>query len=124
MARADAIDDARPGPPAEDQVDVAVEIFRMLAEPTRVRILWTLTGRELAVGDLTVALDKPQSLVSQHLAKLRVARLVTTRRDGSRIYYRLANDHVRALVQDGLAHAEHAVPGVPVHRQSPSASRP
>lgn len=96
----------------------------MLAEPTRVRILWTLMGRELAVGDLTIALDKPQSLVSQHLAKLRMARLVNTRRAGSHVYYRLANDHVRALVRDGLHHAEHAVPGVPVHHQSSSGSRP
>ena len=113
--------DARPDPLAEDQVEVAVEIFRMLAEPTRVRILWSLMTQELTVGDLTTALDKPQSLVSQHLAKLRMARLVTTRRAGNHVHYRLANDHVRALVQDGLHHAEQAVPGVPAHHQGPHA---
>jgi DNA-binding transcriptional ArsR family regulator len=114
----DAPRDRRPGPLGEDQVDVAVEIFRMLAEATRVRILWLLTDHELAVGDLTAALDKPQALVSQHLAKLRLARLVATRRDGAHVFYRLANEHVRALVRDGLHHAEHAVPGVPAHHQS------
>jgi DNA-binding transcriptional ArsR family regulator len=123
MSDPDATAHVRPGPLAEDHVDVAVEIFRMLADRTRVRILWTLMGGELPVGDLTVALDRPQALVSQHLAKLRMARLVTTRRDGSRVYYRLSNEHVRALVRDGLHHAEHAVPGVPVHHQSPSEHR-
>lgn len=110
--------DGSPGAPSEDQVDMAVEIFRMLADATRVRILWVLTDNELSVGDLTIAIGRPQALVSQHLAKLRMARLVSTRRDGTRVFYRVANDHVRTLVRDGLHHAEHVVPGIPLHHQA------
>ncbi|WP_246003508.1 ArsR/SmtB family transcription factor [Nocardioides aurantiacus] len=101
--------------PDEEQVDLAVEVFRMLADATRIKLLWVLAGGEAPVGDLTDAVSKPQALVSQHLAKLRMARLVTTRRQGSYVYYRLANNHVHQLVADALHNAEHAGPGVPLH---------
>ena len=64
--------------PDEEQVDLAVEVFRMLADATRIKLLWILANGEAAVSDLTEAVAKPQALVSQHLAKLRLARLVTT----------------------------------------------
>ena len=93
----------------------------MLADATRVRLLWLLQGGESAVSDLTAAVGKPQSLVSQHLAKLRMARLVVTRRQGSHIYYRLANEHVSQLVADAIHNAEHHGPGVPAHhKRSPN----
>ncbi len=92
----------------EDQVDLAVEVFRMLADATRVRLLWALLDEELAVNDLAQAIGKPATAVSQHLAKLRMARLVRPRRDGTRVFYRIENDHVRQLVQDAMFHAEHA----------------
>src|SRR5215218_1303336 len=74
---------------------------------------------EVSVRGLTEGVEKPQALVSQHLAKLRMARLVTTRRQGSHVYYRLANDHVGQLVADAIHNAEHAGPGVPRHHQTP-----
>jgi len=103
--------------PDPDQVDLAVEVFRMLADPTRVRILWILLEDERPVNDIAQALDKPQSAVSQHLAKLRLARLVLPRRHGTQVFYRVANDHVRQLVADAVHHAEHAGPGVPTHHR-------
>lgn len=101
--------------PDEEQVDLAVEVFRMLADATRIKLLWTLTEGEAAVSDLTEAVGRPQALVSQHLAKLRMARLVSTRRSGSHVFYRLANNHVSQLVADAIYSAEHAGPGVPAH---------
>src|SRR5215218_6755238 len=83
--------------PDDEQVELAAEVFRMLADPTRVRLLWLMKAGEAAVQDLTEAVGKPQALVSQHLAKLRMARLVTTRRQGSHVCYRLANNHVSQL---------------------------
>lgn len=80
----------------------------MLADATRVRLLWALTDGELAVNDLAIAVNKPPTAVSQHLAKLRMARLVRTRREGTRVFYRIENDHVRQLVQDAVFHADHA----------------
>lgn len=103
--------------PEEEQVDLAVEVFRMLADATRIRLLWALQTGETPVAELTSAVGKPQALVSQHLAKLRMARLVTTRRQGSHVYYRLANDHVSQLVADAIHNAEHAGPGLPAHHQ-------
>jgi len=99
------------GPIPEDQVDLAVEVFRMLADATRVRLLWALLDQELPVNDLAIAVHKPPNAVSQHLAKLRMARLVRARREGTFIFYRIENDHVRQLVRDAVSHADHATGG-------------
>ena len=98
-----------------DQVALAVEVFRMLADGTRIQILWALIDREMPVGELAAAIGKPGPSVSQHLAKLRMARLVRTRRDGTQIFYQLENDHVRELIVDAIHNAEHAGPAVPAH---------
>ena len=89
----------------------------MLADPTRVQVLWALVDREMSVNDLAEHVDKPAPSVSQHLAKLRMARLVRTRRDGTTIFYTLENDHVGQLVTDAVFNAEHAGPGIPGHHR-------
>jgi len=98
-----------------DQVDLAVEVFRMLADGTRIRILWALIGRELAVNDLAAEVRKLPASVSQHLAKLRMTRLVQTRREGTQVFYRLENDHIAQLVTDAIHNAEHSSQDVPGH---------
>jgi ArsR family transcriptional regulator, zinc-responsive transcriptional repressor len=108
---------AAPAVPPEDQVGLAVEVFRMLADPTRVTLLWLLLDTESSVNELATTAGKPQTSVSQHLAKLRMARLVQTRRQGNQIFYRLESDHVRQLVLDAIHHAEHAGGGVPAHHR-------
>ena len=90
----------------------------MLADATRGQVLWALAGQEMSVTDLAARVGKPAPSVSQHLAKLRMARLVRTRRDGTTIFYSLDNDHVRQLVTDAVFNAEHAGPGVPGHHRS------
>ena len=108
-------------PLADDQVRLVVEVFRMLADPTRVHLLWALSASELSVNELAEQVGKPAPSVSQHLAKLRMARLVQTRRAGTTIFYSLENEHVRQLVVDAVHNAEHAGPGVPEHhRQDPA----
>lgn len=87
----------------------------MLAESTRIQILWALIDRELPVNELADAVDKPAPSVSQHLAKLRMARLVRTRRSGTQVFYALENDHIRQLVLDGIHNTEHAGPAMPAH---------
>ena len=94
-----------------------VEVFRMLADATRVRVLWALVDQELSVNDLAEHVGKPAPSVSQHLAKLRMARLVRTRREATTIFYSLENDHVRQLVSDAVFNAEHASPGIPGHHR-------
>ena len=109
--------DAHTDLPGEEQVDLAVEVFRMLADATRVRLLWALLDGELPVGVLAGQVGKPQAAVSQHLAKLRMARLVQTRRQGNQVFYRLENDHVANLVRDAVHNAEHASDGIPSHHR-------
>lgn len=89
----------------------------MLSDPTRVRLLWALVDRELSVSDLAETVAKPPATVSQHLAKLRMARLVRTRREATTIYYSLENAHVGQLVTDAVFNAEHAGPGIPGHHR-------
>ena len=99
----------------DDQVDLAVEAFRMLADGTRVRILWALIGRELSVNELAAEVGKPPSAVSAHLAKLRMSRTLATRREGTQVFYRLENEHASQLVTDAIQQAEHSLGGQPRH---------
>ena len=102
-----------------EYVELAVEVFAMLADATRIRIILALRDTELAVNQLAETVNKSQAAVSQHLAKLRLARIVTTRREGTRVFYRLANEHARQLVADAIFQAEHALEGVPAHHRHP-----
>lgn len=90
-------------------------MFRLLADETRVRLVCALLDAELSVGQLAEAVGKPGPSVSQHLAKMRMARIVSTRRDGTFVYYRIDNDHVAQLVLDALRHAEHGRTPTPRH---------
>ncbi len=91
--------------PTDVQVERAVDTLKLLADPTRLRILWALLHGEHAVGELAEHVGTPAPAVSQHLAKLRLAHLVQTRRDGNRIYYLADDDHVRKLAEVALFHA-------------------
>lgn len=102
-------------------VDLAVEVFAMLADATRVRIILALRGGELAVGDLAQAVGKSPTAVSQHLAKLRLARMVTTRQDGTRVFYKLTDEHAGQLVTDAVLQAEHSIDAQPRHHHTQEA---
>ena len=102
----------------DDQVELAADMFRMLADGTRIRILWALVDRELSVNDLATEVGKLPAAVSQHLAKLRMTRLVRTRREGTQIFYRLENEHVAQLVTDAIHNAEHSADGIPGHHRT------
>jgi DNA-binding transcriptional ArsR family regulator len=108
----------------DDQVALVVEVFRMLADATRVQVLWALVGHEMSVNDLAEHVGKPAPSVSQHLAKLRMARLVRTRRQGTTIFYTIENDHIGQLVTDAVFNAEHAGPGIPGHHRNTEELRP
>lgn len=99
-------------------VELAVEIFAMLADATRVRIILALREGEMAVGALAEVVEKSPAAVSQHLAKMRLARIVSTRQDGTKVMYRLANEHARQLVADAIYQAEHALGGMPAHHRT------
>jgi len=101
--------------PDAERVDTAVESFRMLADPTRLRIMWLLCEAEHDVTDLAAAVGSARPAVSQHLAKLRLAGLVRVRRDGRRAVYGVRGGHVRRLLVEALGAADHRVTGAPDH---------
>ena len=95
--------------PSNDQVALAADTLKLLAEPTRVRILWALLHGEHSVGELAEHVEAHATGVSQHLAKLRLARLVKARREGTYVYYLADNEHVRRLLQEALFHTDHVL---------------
>lgn len=99
----------------QEQVEATVTALRMLADPTRLRLMWLLRDGEQDVGTLTVKVKAARPAVSQHLAKLLLAGLVGSRRDGRRVLYRARSGHVRRLVTEALEAGDHLVTGKPDH---------
>lgn len=100
------------GMPDERQVALAADAFRLLADPTRIRILWALLQGETSVNCLAELVDASPSGVSQHLAKLRLAGLVHGRRQGTFMYYTAGSNHLRVLLDEALFHADHTDRGL------------
>lgn len=110
--------------PDSQYVELAVEVFTLLADATRVRIVLALHDtEELSVNHLAEIVDRPATAVSQHLAKMRMARMVTTRQEGQRIFYRLADEHAVQLVTDAIFQAEHSLGGTPRHHHQAQQAR-
>lgn len=80
------------------------ELFKVFGDPTRIRILHSLTENELCVQDIADRLSMTQSAISHQLRILKQAALVRFRRDGKTIYYSLADDHVKTIMAQGLEH--------------------
>jgi DNA-binding transcriptional ArsR family regulator len=89
----------------EDVIYEATQIFDALSDYTRFRILAALCAGERGVSDLQEVCQVSQSAISHQLRMLRDRGLVTARRDGQRVIYRLADDHVAMLISVGLSHA-------------------
>lgn len=104
-----------PNEPDEARLDVGATLFRMLADPTRLHILWLLSQESCDVSFLVERTGATRTSVSQHLAKLRFSNLVTTRKNGRNVVYSIADGHLARLVREGLNHADHRVTGEPVH---------
>lgn len=102
------------GPP-DEIVDTASTLLRMLADPTRMRILWLLGTRECDVATVTDLVGGARPAVSQHLAKLKLAGLVQVRKDGRRSLYKTRGIHVHALLTDVFSAADHQLGGMPDH---------
>lgn len=96
-------------------VELAAEVFALLADPTRIRIILALRDGEMSVNNLADVVDKSPTAVSQHLAKLRWGKVVRARQDGNRAFYSLVDEHARQLVTDAVFQAQHVVDDTPAH---------
>jgi ArsR family transcriptional regulator, lead/cadmium/zinc/bismuth-responsive transcriptional repressor len=94
--------------PAESDVAELADIFGLLADPGRLRVLVALLEGEMCVCDLAAVAGASESAVSHHLRLLRAHRVVHVRRKGRMAYYRLADAHVRMLLDVALTHIGHA----------------
>ncbi len=89
-----------------DQMDRLVRIFKLLSEPTRLKIVLALNSVEMCVCDLAAYLGASQSSVSHQLCNLHNFGLVCRRREGQTVYYSLGDEHVSQLLAIGMAHAQ------------------
>jgi DNA-binding transcriptional ArsR family regulator len=92
-------------------------IFGLLADPARLRLLMILLEKQMCVSDLAAVCGQSESAVSHHLCLLRAHRVVHSRRSGRRVLYRLADAHVRILLDVASAHIGHAPAAVRSSRE-------
>ena len=100
----DKVKDACKNALAAETTEDLCQTFKALGDASRLKILWALEHQEMCVCDLAAFLGITESAVSHQLRLLRTLRLVKNRRDGTILYYRLADDHVSQLVQIALEH--------------------
>ena len=87
-----------------ERVDELAEMFRLMGDANRLRILMLVLDQPRAVGEIAAAAGLSPSLVSHNLGRLRVSRLVRAERRGKQVFYVAADQHVRTVLQDMLEH--------------------
>ena len=92
--------------PEETELYDLAELFKVFGDSTRIRILFVLFEAEVCVCDLAAALNMTQSAISHQLRILKQNKLVKSRRDGKSIFYSLADEHVRTIIDQGREHIE------------------
>ena len=92
--------------PEENELYDLAELFKVFGDSTRIRILFVLFEAEVCVCDLAKALNMTQSAISHQLRILKQNKLVKSRREGKSIFYSLADDHVRTIINQGREHIE------------------
>ena len=100
----DTVEKVRRSMPDEDTLYDLSELFRVFGDSTRIRILYVLFEAEMCVCDIANILGMTQSAISHQLRALKNARLVKGRREGKTVFYSLADDHVKTIIDQGLDH--------------------
>lgn len=90
-------------PPDETLYEVA-DLFKVFGDTTRIKILYVLLEAEVCVCDIATLLDMTTSAISHQLKVLKQSKLVKSRREGKTIFYSLADDHVRTIIDQGVEH--------------------
>lgn len=97
--------------PGEDLLYDLTELFRIFGDSTRVRIMYVLFASEMCVCDIAQLLGMTQSAISHQLRALKNARLVKARREGKTVFYSLADDHVKTIIDQGIEHVSESKTG-------------
>lgn len=108
----DKVELVRSKAPGEVELGRVTRVFKLIGDPTRARLLYALLeAGELCVCDLAAATGAAEATVSQALRLLRASGVVTGRREGRNVFYRLSDAHVRLLLDLTREHALHEAPG-------------
>ncbi len=92
--------------PDEDELYDLAELYKVFADSTRIKILYVLFESEMCVCDIAQLLEMSQSAISHQLRVLKQSKLVKFRREGKTIFYSLADEHVRTIMDQGIEHIE------------------
>lgn len=96
-----------------DRVAELAEIFHLMGDPSRLKIILACLDGPISVGGIAEQTELPTALVSHHLRLLRAARITRAERQGRQVFYAAADDHVRRVLRDMAAHVDEP-PGEPV----------
>ena len=90
--------------PDEQQLLDLSEFFKVFGDSTRIKILYVLSQSEMCVCDIATLLQMGPSAISHQLRVLKQMRLVTFRRDGKTVFYKLADSHIQTILAQGMEH--------------------
>ena len=107
----DIVENALKNRPDEVTLLKLSEVFKLIGELTRIKILWCLDNNEMCVCDIANVLNMSKSLVSHQLAVLQKSEIVKSRRSGKEVYYTLDDEHIRTLYEIGIKHINHKIGG-------------
>ena len=102
----DRIVDAKEREIPSQDIERLANLYKILGDPTRLRIVWALSQGEMCVCDLAAYTGLSESAISHHLRRLRDLYLVRNRREGQILYYALDDEHVAQLLNLGLSHIQ------------------
>ena len=106
LVHEEAVEGVKGRMPEEELLYDLAELYKVFGDSTRIKILWALNESELCVCDLAALLNMTQSAISHQLRLLKQAKLVRNRREGKNMFYALDDDHVKGIIDMGLAHIE------------------
>ena len=104
LVHQEAVEKAAAHMPDSGKLEKTASYFRLLGDPTRVRILYVLEVSEMCVCDIAQMLRMTQSAISHQLAVLKKSKLVKYRREGKTVFYSLSDGHVRTIIDQGMEH--------------------
>jgi ArsR family transcriptional regulator len=107
IVHSDAVKKAKNAMLEEEELRIVSNLFKVLGDPTRAKIVHALDRGELCVCDLAVTLDMTKSAISHQLSTLKQCGIVKHRREGKNVFYSLDDEHVTSIIEMAIAHAKH-----------------
>lgn len=107
----DAVANAIKNKPNKENLESLSELFKVIGDLTRLKILWTLDNNEMCVCDVANVLNMTKSSISHQLAVLRENEIVKSRKSGKEVYYTLDDEHISKLYEIGIEHITHKMKG-------------